>query len=71
MCIRDSRKMVQGSGLDELCRLANTTEQIIHAIHDLEDKPISNDIRDRRQKVLDEKYNNRNNARKIQILAFQ
>jgi hypothetical protein len=66
-----NRKMVQGSGLDELCRLANTTEQIIQAIHDLEDKPISNDIRDRRQKVLDEKYNNRNNARKIQILAFQ
>ncbi len=63
-CVCNS-KMVHGTGLDDLCLLADTPEQIIETIHTYFTMGFSNDTIHQRIKVLGENYNNGLKAKKL------
>ncbi|MBN2669951.1 MAG: glycosyltransferase [Bacteroidales bacterium] len=53
--------MVHGTGLNTLCSIANTTEELINTISDLKDKKFVQDQINQRQIILNQLYNNQQN----------
>lgn len=57
--------MVKGSGLDSLCGVANTAEDMISLIHKCMNIPVADSELDRRRMMLSYQFNNSDNAKKI------
>jgi hypothetical protein len=58
-------KMVSNSGLDNLCVVANTPEEIIQEINRCWEKEVSTNDLDSRKKLLSSDYSNMSNAKKM------
>ena len=61
-----NNKMVEGSGLDHLCTIANNADEIIAAVNNLKEKKITQAEIEKRHAVLLEQYDNNRN---IQIIS--
>lgn len=55
-------KMVTGTGLDKLCVIANTPEELKNSLKKYIDKKINEDELEKRKKILSENYSNKKNA---------
>lgn len=63
-CVVNS-PMVANTGLESLCRIADTTEAMRNAINDLRDVPFTEAKMDERKMVLADQFSNKSNAEKI------
>jgi hypothetical protein len=57
--------MVNNTGLENLCHIANSPKQIIEKINELWEKEIDNSISNERNKILFQQYSNIKNAAKL------
>lgn len=55
---------VEGTGLGEVCHIANTTEEFQKVIGDLFESPFSSKEREKREALIKGQFNNRRNAEK-------
>lgn len=62
--------MVRGTYLDELCRIANTAQEIRTQLNELFEKPFSEENLTARHKKLKELYSNSGNAEKLIHLLY-
>ena len=58
-------KMVSNSGLDQLCRIANTPDEILAKINACWGKEKTKERIEEREKILNELYSNENNAKRM------
>ena len=58
-------KMVTGTGLDKLCVIANTPEELKNSLKKYIDKKINEDELEKRKKILSENYSNEKNAGRL------
>ncbi len=66
-CIANSA-MIQKTGLEHLCHLADTPEEMIHLINQLFDKEFTSDEIEKRRLILEDAFSNHRNAMKIKRL---
>lgn len=57
--------MLEGSNLNHLCHIADTPQEMIEAIEQLMNIPLSPDDINKRKPILENSYSNESNARKI------
>jgi hypothetical protein len=62
--------MVQNTGLEELCIVTNTADEMIHAVLEYMNKPFPEEIIELRKRVLQEKFSNNANALKLIKLIY-
>jgi len=62
--------MVQNTGLEELCIVANTADEMIQAVLEYMNKPFPQEIIEQRKKVLHERFSNHANAQQLIRLIF-
>jgi glycosyltransferase involved in cell wall biosynthesis len=62
--------MVQNTGLEELCIVAGTADEMIEAIITNMNKPFTQEIIEKRKKVLQEKFSNEANALQLIKLIY-
>ena len=62
---------VEGSGLENLCHICNTAEEINQKIEELVEQPITQTEIDERQLTLHQLYNNEENAKKLVQLIWE
>ncbi len=62
--------MVQNTGLEELCIVANTADEMIHAVLEYMNKPFPEEIIELRKRVLHEKFSNNANALQLIKLIY-
>ena len=62
---------VEGSGLENLCHICNTAEEINQKIEELVEQPITQTEIDERQSTLHQIYNNEENAKKLVQLIWE
>jgi len=60
-----NRKMISGTGLESLCNIANTPEEMIHECISLMQENISDKTADKREKILFPLYSNQFQAKKL------
>ena len=64
--------ILAGSGLDELCHIADTSEKMIEICNELLKKPFTTDLCEKRQKLLYPDFSNEIQAEKIiEMINFQ
>ena len=63
-CIANS-PMIHKTGLEHLCRLANTPEEMIKAINELFDQEFTSEEIEKRRIILEDDFSNKRNALKI------
>ncbi|MBS1771809.1 MAG: glycosyltransferase [Bacteroidetes bacterium] len=57
--------MLFGTGLQELCNIANNAEAFVNSINKLKNTPFTNEVIEKRKKLLSQQYDNKTNAEKI------
>jgi len=57
--------MVANTGLEELCHVAATAEEMVRLIDELKNKPFTAEEIKRREKLLVERFSNAQNARRL------
>lgn len=60
-----NKPMVANTGLEELCHLAATAEEMVRLIDELKNKPFTAEEIKRREKLLVERFSNAQNARRL------
>lgn len=60
-----NKPMVANTGLEQLCHVASSAEEMIKLIDELKDKPFTAEEIQRREKLLMERFSNAQNARKL------
>jgi hypothetical protein len=63
-CIANSA-MIHKTGLEHLCHLANTPEEMIHQINELYDQEFTSEEIEKRKLILEDSFSNHRNAMKI------
>ncbi len=65
-----SPEMVEGTGVEECCKIASTPEEMKREIIDLFEREMGDDIIAEREKILNQDFSNRANAQKIVDIIF-
>lgn len=65
-----NQDMVTGSGLEQLCHIANTKEEMIHTCNLLMEKPLTEEQIERRQEVLFPLYSNKQQGERLYNMIY-
>jgi hypothetical protein len=60
-----NKEMVENTGLEEVCEMGQTTEELVRAIEQCAEKPFTEAELAKRREILDASFSNLNSAGKI------
>ena len=63
-------EIIKNTGLESLCTIAENESEFINNINQLMKKPFSLDLKNERQSVMDNNFNNNSNAKRIVEIMF-
>lgn len=66
-----NRLMLAGSGLDSLCRIADTPDEMIRACEELMDRPIDQEAILKRKEILFPQFSNEEQARQLYRMIYE